>query len=49
VAEYVDWFHHRRLHGELGLVPPVEFEAGYYASTADISIPTTVEASVSSL
>lgn len=21
-AEYVDWFNHRRLHGELGQVPP---------------------------
>ena len=26
VAEYIDWFNHRRLHGELGLVPPVEYE-----------------------
>jgi putative transposase len=25
--EYVDWFNHRRLHGELGMVPPAEFEA----------------------
>jgi len=27
VAEYIDWFNFRRLHGELGLIPPVEFEA----------------------
>jgi len=27
--EYVDWFNHRRLHGELGMVPPAEFEAAY--------------------
>ncbi|MFE4925265.1 integrase core domain-containing protein [Streptomyces sp. NPDC056661] len=26
VAEYVDWFNQRRLHGELGHVPPAEFE-----------------------
>lgn len=26
VAEYVDWFNHRRLHGEIGPVPPAEFE-----------------------
>ena len=26
VAEYIDWFNFRRLHGELGLIPPVEFE-----------------------
>jgi putative transposase len=28
--EYVDWFNHRRLHGELGMVPPAEFEAAYH-------------------
>jgi putative transposase len=27
--EYVDWFNHRRLHGELGMIPPAEFEATY--------------------
>lgn len=26
VSEYVDWFNHRRLHGEIGLIPPVEYE-----------------------
>ncbi len=31
VAEYVDWFNHRRLHGELGQVPPAEFEANHWA------------------
>jgi putative transposase len=30
--EYVDWFNHRRLHGELGMIPPAEFEAIYYDS-----------------
>ena len=25
--DYVDWFNHRRLHGEIGMVPPAEFEA----------------------
>ena len=29
VAEYIDWFNHRRLHGELGLVPPVEYESNH--------------------
>jgi putative transposase len=24
VAEYIDWFNHRRLHGEIGLIPPAE-------------------------
>jgi len=32
VAEYVDWFNHRRLHGELGHVPPAEFEANHWTS-----------------
>jgi putative transposase len=32
--EYVDWFNHRRLHGELGMVPPSEFEAIYYDQPA---------------
>ncbi|MFD4144387.1 IS3 family transposase [Streptomyces sp. NPDC058572] len=27
VAEYIDWFNQRRLHGELGNVPPAEYEA----------------------
>ena len=22
--EYVDWFNHRRLHGEIGMIPPAE-------------------------
>ena len=30
VAEYIDWFNHRRLHGELALVPPVEYETEHY-------------------
>jgi putative transposase len=28
---YVDWFNNRRLHSELGDIPPAEFEANYYA------------------
>ena len=31
VAEYIDWFNHRRLHGELGHVPPAEYEARHSA------------------
>ncbi|ANH38192.1 Integrase core domain protein [Nocardioides dokdonensis FR1436] len=31
VAEYVDWFNHRRLHGEIGLVPPAEYETTHWA------------------
>ncbi|MCB8913982.1 IS3 family transposase [Rhodococcus rhodochrous] len=32
VAEYTDWFSHRRLHGEIGHVPPAEYEATYWAN-----------------
>jgi putative transposase len=28
--DYVDWFNHRRLHGEIGMVPPAELELTYY-------------------
>ena len=41
VAEYVDWFNHRRLHGEIGLVPPAEFEANHWASTTPEHYPET--------
>ena len=30
VFEYLDWWNHRRLHGEIGLLPPAEMEARYY-------------------
>ena len=30
-AEWVDWYNHRRLHGEIGHIPPVEYETDYYA------------------
>jgi putative transposase len=33
VAEYIDWFNFRRLHGEIGLVPPVEFETTHRSIT----------------
>jgi putative transposase len=28
--EYVDWYNQRRLHGELGLIPPVEYETNHH-------------------
>ncbi|MFI6578096.1 IS3 family transposase [Nocardiopsis sp. NPDC050513] len=46
VAEYVDWFNHRRLHGEIGLVPPAEFEDDFYRNEAG---STQAEALVPSL
>jgi putative transposase len=30
-AEWIDWYDHRRLHGGIGHVPPVEHEAAYYS------------------
>jgi putative transposase len=46
VAEYIDWYNHRRLHGEIGLVPPAEHEDQYYRHNP---AATTVTASVPSL
>jgi len=36
--EYLDWFNHRRLHGELGMIPPAEFEANYYDEKHQIQL-----------
>ncbi|MFJ5152736.1 integrase core domain-containing protein, partial [Streptomyces sp. NPDC088353] len=41
-AEWVDWYNHRRLHGEIGHVPPVEYEANYYTELAKPQVTTTV-------
>jgi putative transposase len=38
--EYIDWFNTRRLHGELGMIPPAEFEALYGRRTATEPLPT---------
>ena len=38
---YIDWFNQRRLHSELGDIPPAEFETLYYARTrATRKVPT---------
>jgi putative transposase len=39
--EWVDWYNHRRLHGALDHLPPVEYEAAY--------TPTTTQATELSL
>jgi putative transposase len=36
--EYIDWFNNRRLHGEIGYVPPAEFEEVFYASKTEEEI-----------
>ena len=45
VAEYIDWFNHRRLHGEIGLIPPAQYEDTHYRHNP---APTPVGASVQS-
>jgi putative transposase len=37
-VEYIDWYNNRRLHGELGHVPPAEHEA-LHAMTHPITAP----------
>ncbi|MGW6356781.1 hypothetical protein ACWFR5_16740 [Streptomyces sp. NPDC055092] len=32
-AEWVDWYCHRRLHGEIGHIPPVEYEINHHRAT----------------
>ncbi|MGH2577175.1 MAG: IS3 family transposase [Actinomycetota bacterium] len=36
--EYIDWFNFRRLHGEIGHIPPAEFEEVFYASKTEQQI-----------
>ncbi|WP_406259446.1 integrase core domain-containing protein [Actinacidiphila glaucinigra] len=33
-AEWIDWYNHRRLHGEIGHVPPVDYETNHYLEAA---------------
>ncbi|MEV6949797.1 integrase core domain-containing protein, partial [Streptomyces sp. NPDC051172] len=41
-AEWVDWYNHRRLHGEIGHIPPVEYEANYYTELTKPQVTTTI-------
>ncbi|XKH52866.1 IS3 family transposase [Citricoccus nitrophenolicus] len=36
LAEWVDWYNHRRLHGELGHVPPSEYEQQHASVNAGL-------------
>ncbi len=40
-AEYIDWYNNRRLHGELGQIPPAEFEDLHAAASAHPSLIKT--------
>jgi putative transposase len=35
---YVDWYNHRRLHGQIGNVPPAELEAIYYRQLGQAAV-----------
>ncbi|MCX5401565.1 IS3 family transposase [Streptomyces sp. NBC_00102] len=41
-AEWVDWYCHRRLHGEIGHIPPVEYETNYYRATTKPQVTTAI-------
>ena len=35
---YIDWFNHRRLHGQIGNLPPAELEATYYRQLGQAAV-----------
>jgi transposase InsO family protein len=37
-AEWADWYNNRRLHGEIGFVPPVEYETEFYLSQPNLQL-----------
>ncbi|AZQ36240.1 hypothetical protein EJ357_24515 [Streptomyces cyaneochromogenes] len=41
-AEWVDWYNHRRLHSEIGHVPPVEYEANFHRATTNSQITANI-------
>ncbi|MFI6448532.1 IS3 family transposase [Kitasatospora sp. NPDC050543] len=40
-AEWTDWYCHRRLHGEIGHVPPAEYETTYHLTATKPQVTTT--------
>jgi hypothetical protein len=45
ILEHVDWFNNRRLHTELGDIPPTEHEAAHSRKITPVTTPETAEAS----
>ncbi|MFF3000657.1 IS3 family transposase [Streptomyces sp. NPDC057950] len=41
-AEWVDWYCHRRLHGEIGHIPPAEYETNHYLANAKPQVTNTI-------
>ncbi|QOV43883.1 IS3 family transposase [Streptomyces chromofuscus] len=41
-AEWIDWYNHRRLHCEIGHVPPVEYEANHYMESTKPQVTTII-------
>ena len=39
-AEWIDWYNNRRLHGEIGHVPPAEYEADFHLTHAKPQLTT---------
>ncbi len=39
-AGWVDWYNHRRLHGTLGMLTPIEYEQAHYAALSREPQPT---------
>jgi transposase InsO family protein len=35
-AEWIDWYNNRRLHGEIGHVPPIEYETEFYLTQPNL-------------
>jgi len=35
---WIDWYHHRRLHGQIGDIPPAELEAAYYRQLGQAAV-----------
>jgi putative transposase len=47
VAEYVDWVNHQRLHDEIGVVPPAEYDTDHWRTTGPkhyVETPVLTEA-----
>ncbi|WP_256104046.1 IS3 family transposase [Streptomyces sp. ODS05-4] len=40
-AEWIGWYNHRRLHGEIGHIPPVEYETNYYLTSTKLQVTAT--------